>query len=117
MKRLYKYLLIFNILSFFLCGECAKKRGKSTLEFYNNSEKAIGHYFALGGRYGNFHPDTVLPARSDYVGKHLAGKKSYYYDFWESYVQLFASFPQDTLSIYVFSSDTLAKYPWEVIRQ
>jgi len=38
------------------------------IHIYNESEvQYIGYYFATGGRYGSYYPDTLLPNNNTYV--------------------------------------------------
>ena len=89
------------------------------IHIYNESEvQYIGYYFATGGRYGSYYPDTLLPNNNTYVyNKNIKPKQHLQYDSWIKWDMTFKSLPKDTLSIFIFSSDTLNKYSWEEVRR
>jgi hypothetical protein len=86
---------------------------------YNNSAHSINGYAAIpyrDSRMYPMYPDFSLPMTSQYVQKVSTGRKESIYYNSASWDQIFRDLPADTLSIYVFHSDTLTKYPWEEIR-
>ncbi len=89
---------------------------KHSITLINNDSKSIGYYFALGGRDGNTYPDTVPPVSVSYVGKELESDKRFIYYFGGGKSELIQSLPNDTLSVYIFSTDTLKRYSWEEVR-
>lgn len=68
-------------------------------------------------KHGIFYPDTILPEMNPYPYKF---DKEYHFSFGEGNFDenaLFELFPTDTMSIFFFDPDTLAKYNWETIRE
>ena len=83
----------------------------------NNSNHSIGFYFSLGGNFGTFYPDTILPTTNQYVIPELKSENRYIYDSGLEWKKIVNDLPADTLSIFIFHSDTLNKYPWEEVRE
>ena len=113
MKMKYsKILFAFIVCSIFGCEKFYP------IELKNESNKSIGYYFALGGKFGSVYPDS-LPKGNEYVEKNLLPNMTYYYYSRTPWETIFAdkSLLKDTLSIYIFSSDTLNTYSWQRIRQ
>lgn len=110
------YILIFGtiLLSFNSCGKMDKKY---PLRLINNFSHSIGFYFATGGQYGILYPDTTLPVSNKYVIYKLKSGDTYEYDSGISWDKIFKDqLPSDTLSIYIFHTDTLTTYDWSIIR-
>jgi hypothetical protein len=86
------------------------------IDLVNKAEHSIGYYFADGGKYGTFYPDS-LPETNKYItydiSKVLRPGYEHSYSSWEKY---FRTLPYDTLSLFIFHTDTLNKYSWETIR-
>ena len=83
----------------------------------NNADHPIGFYIADGGPYGTYYPDS-LPETNDYITYDSRtviqpGLKIRYCPSWEAY---FKDQPFDTLSVFIFHTDTLNKYSWEEVR-
>jgi len=117
MRNTVRNLIVLSCFFLFFCGECKKAPNeKHSIKLTNSSQSSIGYYFALGGKFGNYYSDTIPPASNDYIGKDLGSNKTFYYYFGGSQENLFTGLPKDTLSVYVFSSDTLSKYPWAEVR-
>ena len=78
----------------------------------------IGYDIPGGGKYGNQYPDTILPETNRYIvynmEKELSSGLEHHFPTWEKY---FSLLPRDTLSIYIFHSDTLNKYPWNIVKE
>jgi len=119
MKTLSTLIISIAVLVLLFASNCEKividKKYPLTLK--NLGSKPIGYYFATGGKYGTLYPDTTLPIRSDYLGIKLESNKIFSYDSSTSWDTNYKAFPRDTLSIFIFETDTLLKYPWQVIRQ
>ena len=114
MKRI-KILLLF-ICIILICAKCESPfESEYTIDLVNNAEYPIGYYFAVGGRYGTYYPDS-LPETNEYVMYDIRkvvspGVISHY-----SWDKFFETLPYNTLSLFIFSTDTLNKYSWEEIR-
>ena len=115
-KNMRKVSVIFIVL---LISCTLKMDAIYPIHIYNESEvQYIGYYFATGGRYGSYYPDTLLPNNNTYVyNKNIKPKQHLQYDSWIKWDVTFKSLPKDTLSIFIFSSDTLNKYSWEEVRR
>jgi hypothetical protein len=88
----------------------------------NKSEFAISFYFPLVGMKGGVYPDTTLfliPTQKSMYGSfyvesgkgRTSGLSNITVENWV------LTFPNDTVSIYIFSKDTLSTYSWEVIQR
>lgn len=96
------------------CGKLPASR--YAIYVHNQSPESIECYFALGGNFGTQYPDTVLPASNRYLIDNIKAGDRFIYDSRLKWEEVFQQLPGDTLSIYIFDSDILASYPWEVIR-
>jgi hypothetical protein len=66
--------------------------------------------------FSETYPDTSLPKTWGYVNN-LPPKDKKYAEFGRrTYNEIFKSLPADTLSLFIISSDTLAKYTWDEIK-
>jgi len=88
---------------------------KSSIGIVNNSNHDVHFYFALGGNNGIMYPDTVLSASLDPPFPVAKAGEIGFRDFGFSEEEIFKGIPSDTLSIYIFHPDTLAKYNWEKV--
>ena len=113
-----KYIPIILVLLFGF--SCIKNGLKKALFLQNNSNHYLKVYFDNFPGYNLVYPDTLI---SDYAKDWLS------HDFkeiftentivdsrnWGSLYEVGA--PKDTISLFIFHSDTLAKYSWEEVRQ
>jgi hypothetical protein len=117
MKNTVSSLVTIGYLTVLFFAGCATEvNKKNEITLVNTSGNSIGYYFALGGKFGNAYPDTILPAYTDYVGKELKSNKTFHYLFGGGKEALIKALPKDTLSVYIFSTDTLSKYTWDEVR-
>jgi len=86
--------------------------GGRYMDFYNNSDKPI--YYSMPWEYGILYPDTTLPKKNP---KSYKINKEWHFSLAYNENALFAMFPTDTMSIFFFDPDTLAKYDWKIIRE
>lgn len=105
MKTTLNFKGLISILLVTLCCQCEKLAMDKSYEInlVNKTRHNIGYYFALGGKYGTFYPDS-LPKTNDYIVYDISkvlrpGCVSHLN--WES---VFQQLPKDTLSVYVFSN-------------
>jgi hypothetical protein len=117
-----EYSVKFNMKPYFIlalisvCGfACVRfADSKYPLEIINSSSHTIAFYVAASAMEHKY-PDTALISKKFEMGKIQPGDSSS----WHSSIpfdRLFQELPTDTLSIYLFHPDTLAKYDWNVIR-
>lgn len=101
-----------------VCSKCEDVAMDFSYEInlVNKSEHSIGYYFADGGKYGTFYPDS-LPETNEYVIYDISivirPGYEHHYPSWEKYFQ---TQPNDTLSVFIFHTDTLNKYTWGEVR-
>jgi len=108
------------IFTFILLVSCVPKTELSyPIYIYNETDnQSIGYYFAVGGRYASCYPDTLLPKDNIFVyNKNIKPMEHFHYDSQMRWDKVFQLLPKDTLSIFIFSSDTLNKYDWEEMRK
>jgi hypothetical protein len=102
------------VIIFLVCYAGTCKKNPFVERFYsikvkNNWTDTIK--FSIGSLY----PDTSIPSVMPRL-KLVYPNDYSYYDSRKSYQEVFKELPADTLSIYFFSVDTLAKYNWQEIR-
>ena len=88
---------------------------KYEIDLINNSPNKIGYYFALGGKYGTYYPQG-LPSSNQYIVYDMSKEIKSGVESSLPIDKFFDDLPKDTLSLYIFSTDTLNKYSWEVIK-
>ena len=82
----------------------------------NNADHSIGSYFGLGGEFGTIYPDTSLPSVNKYVITEIKPESRYIYDSGLKWEEVYSMLPKDTMSVFIFHTDTLEKDNWEEIR-
>ena len=109
MKKIFLFSCI--ILLFSQCIWNLEGNGRY-LDFYNKSGNPI--CYILPWVEDIYYPDTTLPKKYPHLNKvsEVWGTRD---PFTEDYI--LSLFPADTLSIFFFDPDTLAKYDWETIRK
>ena len=106
------FILMLISVSGFTCVKFGET--KYPLYIKNASNHTIAFYVAAVGIEHKY-PDTALISNKFEMGTIRSGGSA----LWHSSVpfdRLFELLPTDTLSIYLFHPDTLAKYDWSVIR-
>jgi len=98
------------------CGKSQMNNSHSIL-IENHSSHPIGFYLATGGVYGTMYPDTSVPNNPTYIISKVGINKTFYNNSSFDWIRIFNALPKDTLSVFIFDSDTLAKYPMEIISQ
>lgn len=118
MKKIILILATTSVVMISLIS-CKLDFTHKTYPFFidNKSDFVISSYLALG-RGGVSYPDTTLSFNRENVGYETKphtqldrGIPTFSYKEWLD------KLPQDTLSVYIFSKDTLDTYSWEVIKQ
>lgn len=109
-----KFTLLFSFL--LILRSCILQPETTfPLRVKNNSHHHFGLYFP-SSKDGIFYPDTILPLSNKYL-KNPIVFESYYFHSSNSWDYVYSQFPQDTMSVFVFHSDTLAKFSWEEVRK
>ncbi len=62
------------------------------------------------------YPDTAIPDEQNKLGGIPKGEKAPYDYNIKNWSELFDQLPRDTLSVFIFHADTIAKYTWQEIR-
>lgn len=116
MKKMAKVLIfVFLITNLYECDKTAMDN-KYAVYVLNNANHSIGCYFALGGNYGTLYPDTSLPASNQYIISDIKSGSKYIYDSGIEWKDIYSKFPKDTMSVFIFHSDTLRAVNWAEIR-
>ena len=98
-----------------LSSQCEKRR-EYTLDLINNSVHKIGYYFAMCEQYGTCYPDTLLPITNDIVVYDMSKEIASGILTRRSWDKVFSTFPKDTMSVFIFHTDTLNKYTWKEVK-
>jgi len=115
MKKTFMCMCIFLVYLSLSSSQCTKY-GIYTIDLINNSGHNIGYHFATGGIYGTYYPDTLLPTSNDYIMYDISKILSPGYESHVNWNTFFSRLPKDTLSVFVFHTDTLNKYTWTEVR-
>jgi hypothetical protein len=86
------------------------------LKVVNNSETSIGLYFDVFFAGDPVFPDTSLPGANQYVFDDIESGNLYIYDISRPFEDIYKIRGVDTISMFFFDNDTLAKYDWSEIR-
>ena len=117
MKTVVKNLIIILFFTSLCKCEYLVTDKKYSVTLMNNAEYSIGCYFTLGGYYGTYYPDTLLPSsNSIYIIKEIKSGNRYHADSSFKWEEIYSRLPKDTMSVFVFHSDTLKKHIWEEVR-
>jgi hypothetical protein len=116
MKAMIKiFIFILLVANLSKCEKVAMDK-RYAVYLKNNAEHSIGAYFALGGEFGTLYPDTTLPETKQYVITEIKPDARYIYDSGIEWEEIYSKLPKDTMSVYVFHTDTLQNVSWEDIR-
>lgn len=116
MKKMVKILMIiFLVTNLCKCDKTAMDK-KYAVYLLNNAEHSIGCYFGLGGNFGTLYPDTLLPVSNQYIITEIKPGSKYIYDSGIEWEEIYSKLPQDTMSVFIFHTDTLKNDSWEEIR-
>jgi hypothetical protein len=109
---------IIGIIIVFMFNQCKNCIEEFTpINIYNNSEFIISTYMPLIGMAGVVYPDTTLSIFRENIGYSIIpGETAYRTISNISYEKWIASFPNDTVSIYIFNQYILDTYSWEEIQ-
>jgi hypothetical protein len=117
MKATLTFMGLFSLLLITVCSQCERTAMDKSYEInlVNKSGHNIGDYFATGGKYGTYYPDS-LPESNDYIVYDISKVLRPGYESHLSWEKFFQELPKDTLSVFIFHTDTLNKYSWEEVR-
>ena len=120
MRSTLIFSCLFIIFLITVCSECDHFPGDSRYRLFlkNNAQYAVCYYLAFGDGYATTaYPDTSLPENNVFIHEVIKpNEKSIIYDSGLSWQECFKLLPADTLSVFIFNTDTLNIYPWEEIR-
>ena len=109
MKNTFKLsILLFFLLSASACKDPPFDRVYS-FWLENKSDKFIN--FLVSDTY----PDTTIPDTYNKIKGVSSGSKASY-DSYKKWEDVFDKLPSDTLSIFIFSDNTISNYDWQIIR-
>lgn len=106
---------LFSILLIVICSKCGLVDYSYQIDVVNKSNHPIGYYFATGGEYGTYYPES-LPKNNNYVVYDMSKVLEPGYESHLDWEKFFRTLPKDTLSIFIFHTDTLNKYTWSEVR-
>lgn len=116
MKTVFHTIVVLGVLLLTVCSRCELATDHSyVIELINEADHPIGYYVGAGGKYGTFYPDS-LPQTNEYVVYNIEDSYPQGVESHISWDEYFDSLPHDTLSLFIFHTDTLNKYTWEEIR-
>jgi len=117
MKATLTFVGLFSLLLITICSQCERTAMDKSYEInlVNKSGHNIGYYFATGGKYGTYYPDS-LPESNEYIVYDISKVLRPGYESHLSWEKFFQELPKDTLSVFIFHTDTLYKNSWEKVR-
>jgi hypothetical protein len=117
--KMKSFVAILSVLGIMLFSKCELPR-YNEIDYANNADYDV-YFFAFGnkGKYLNTtYLDTIISFDKNTLGSTIKA---------HSYIKVnigtlpienyFNNIPSDTLSVYYFHPDTVAKYSWEEIQQ
>lgn len=106
----------FVVMLWFFAFDCYRDTHfDQYLNIQNNSNQAIS-FLVPDVNAGHKYPDVALEDSKGIMITIPAGKSgTWWVD--EKIASYYKDLPTDTLSYFIFSTDTLAKYDWETIRR
>jgi hypothetical protein len=116
-KYIREILTIFVSL-LFISSQCNLGELKYRLQLNNNSGDTIECYYGFDGYSdGILYPDTSIVLQYD-PGAIRKARPGWYYVATRPYEwsMIISSLPRDTMSIFIFHTDTVKKYSWDMIR-
>lgn len=112
-KLLLRTVMLIIVILLYGCDSFPDKRYLMNVD--NHFSSTICWNNAFGGGEKTY-PDTTLLFKRERVNRKVKAEGKYYDYYSLSFEELFSDLPQDTLSMYFFSQDTLDKYSWEEIQ-
>ncbi len=105
MKMLFALVIVSIACNGFTCN----KQGPRYLSVHNKSDRPI-HFLA-----SELYPDTAIPDKINLTQVAPEGR-SYFPFYVDEWSELFNRLPRDTVSLFIFSSDTVITYSWQDIQ-
>lgn len=116
MRTVIGIISLSSILLITTCSQCEHAMDYSyEIKLINNAGHSIGYYFAAGGDYGTFYPDS-LPEANNYIMYDISKVLRPGFESHLNWEKFFQTLPYDTLSVFIFHTDTLNKYTWEEVK-
>jgi hypothetical protein len=116
MRPIFFTIASLGVLLLTVCSKCELAMDHSyVIDLINEADHPIGYYFGDGGKYGTYYPDS-LPKTNDYVMYNIDDVISPGIESHLSWDKYFETLPYDTLSLFIFHTDTLNMYSWDEIR-
>lgn len=111
-KKISKFIIVVVLAIFsYQCNSIYMDKFYS-IEVKNNTNYFLNLYFADGI---TFYSDTLLPKQKGILPK-VYPNKVFSQTSMIEWKYVFKKLPQDTLSVFIFHTDTLNKYFWEEVR-
>ena len=111
-----KTLIIITFISnLYGCEDVPKSR--YSLYLVNNAKHSISFDYSLGAYNWKCYPDTLLPATDQHLIKNIKPGSSHSSDSRSKWEKIISDLPKDTMSVFIFHTDTLNKYAWEEVRK
>ena len=108
-----KRFLTIGIVILCMACKCDLADKSYSIFIDNKSELVISSYLALGENGATAYPDTTLSFDRKWVGYETKpNNRAYQVLPTFTYEEWFARLSQDTLSIFIFSQNTLNQYSW-----
>jgi len=115
-KPVFLLIIIFLLVNSSDCEEFAMDHEDYyEIILVNHAEYSIGYYFATGGKFGTSYPDS-LPETNDYITYDISKVKIAGYMSEMKMSKFIRTLPHDTLSVFIFHTDTLKNNSWEDVR-
>lgn len=117
MKKNILIILFFAFLIIFFGCECFVERVYSII-LTNNADHSIEAYniqmVDKDTKKFPVYPDTLIMESESY--RRISSLSYITFDSWSTWEETIKKLPKDTLSIFIFHTDTLNKYSWEEVR-
>ena len=112
-----QYWMMLILLAIVFVGCCPLAMDyQIKLDIINEADHSIGYYVADGNPDGICNPESLPDTNERVVYDIKMEMGSGVLAHCRSWEQYFENLPCDTLSIFIFHTDTLNKYSWEEVR-
>ena len=106
------------ILFVLLLSRCTLPDTAYDLFLENNTNQYLHYYLAFGDNIisTTVYPDTLLPDNNSFINNIVKPQEKYFmYLSFLPYSKIIKNLPQDTLSVFIFSKDTIDKFGWSEV--
>ncbi len=115
MKKRVLIMVVLFIISLACCSECKLAMDyQYPLRLDNNSGYTIDCFFSIDDEFAPFTPN-VIPVPYGYLFRGIKPQEYCKYRSKLEWEKMFLYIKTDTISIYIFHTDTLNKYSWKEI--